>query len=113
MGRVFNFIVRTLAVHGFQDTQCGFKCFRREVALDLLPCQTIDGWAFDVELLYIAQRRGYRIIEVPVHWYYRANSRVSPIRDSINMLTEVLRIRLNGARGHYDRHPVQIRRADL
>ena len=103
MGRVFNLAVKLLAVPGFQDTQCGFKCFRRQVALDVLPFQSIDGWAFDVELLFIARRRGYKIVEVPISWYYRANSRISPISDAIDMLREVLRIRLNGRRGQYDR----------
>ena len=102
MGRVFNFVVKTLAIPGFQDTQCGFKCFRQEAALDVLAYQSIDGWAFDVELLFIAQRKGYKIIEVPIDWYYRANSRISPIRDAIDMFREVLRIRLNGRRGYYD-----------
>jgi glycosyltransferase involved in cell wall biosynthesis len=108
MGRVFNFIVKVLAVPGFQDTQCGFKCFRRQVALDILDSQTIDGWAFDVELLFIAQKRGYRIVEVPVNWYYRANSRINPIRDAIEMVREVIRIRLNGWRGRYDTQPAHV-----
>lgn len=103
MGRVFNLVVRVLAVPGIQDTQCGFKCFRREVAHDLLAIQTIDGWAFDVELLHAALRRGYRLIEVPINWYYGEDSRVSPIRDSINMVIEVLRIRRNGRAGLYDK----------
>ncbi len=105
MGRVFNFYVKVLAIPGYEDTQCGFKCFRREVAWDILPHQTIDGWAFDVELLFIALRRGYRVIEVPVHWYYGENSRVSPIRDTVNMIREVLRIRYNGFAGRYDSPP--------
>jgi dolichyl-phosphate beta-glucosyltransferase len=103
MGRVFNLLVRLLAVPGTQDTQCGFKCFRREVARDLFAVQTIDGWAFDVEILHAATRRGYRLVEVPVNWYYGKGSRVSPIRDSINMLIEVLRIHRNGRAGLYDR----------
>lgn len=101
MGRVFNLIVKILAVPGFQDTQCGFKCFRRQAALDLFQSQTVDGWAFDVELLYVALRRGYRVVEVPIHWYYQANSRISPIRDSIEMVWEVLKIRWKGLRGVY------------
>ena len=92
-----------LAIPGFEDTQCGFKCFRREVAHDILPRQTIDGWAFDVELLFIALRQGYHVIEVPVDWYYGENSRISPVRDTINMIREVLRIRYNGWTGRYDR----------
>ncbi len=102
MGRVFNFYVKVLAVPGFQDTQCGFKCFRREVARDLFSTQIIDGFAFDVEVLFIALRRGYRIVEVPINWYHRTNSRVNPIRDTFNMIREVLRIRWNGWNGRYD-----------
>jgi dolichyl-phosphate beta-glucosyltransferase len=103
MGRVFNFIVRVIAVHGLQDTQCGFKCFRRDVALDLFPLQTIDGWAFDVELLFIAQRKGYNIIEVPITWYYKDHSKIKPLTDSVNMLIETVKIRLNGWKGVYER----------
>ncbi len=102
MGRVFNLIVRHLAVPGIQDTQCGFKCFRREVARDLFSLQTVDGWAFDVEVLHAALRRGYRLVEVPIHWYYGEGSRVRPLRDSWDMLREVLRIRRNGRAGLYD-----------
>ncbi len=105
MGRGFNYVVRTLVVPGVQDTQCGFKCFRREVAHDILAVQTIDGWAFDVELLYIAQRRGYLLVEVPVNWYYGEGSQINPIRDSLNMFIEVLRIRRNGRAGLYDPQP--------
>jgi dolichyl-phosphate beta-glucosyltransferase len=103
MGRVFNFVVRMLAAPGIQDTQCGFKCFHRDAARDLFSIQTIDGWAFDVEVLHAAQRRGYHLVEVPINWYYGADSRINPIRDSINMLIEVLRIRRNGSAGLYDR----------
>ena len=102
MGRVFNLIVRLLAVRGFQDTQCGFKCFRREVARDIFSRQTMEGWGFDVEVLFIAQKRSYRIVEVPINWYYMANSRVRPIRDSIRMFREVLQVRINDWRGVYD-----------
>lgn len=103
MGRVFNFIIKVIAVRGLNDTQCGFKCFRREVALALFPLQTIDGWSFDVELLFIAQRRGYTIVEVPITWIYKPQSKVKPIQDSINMVLETLGIRRNGWRGIYDR----------
>ncbi len=103
MGRVFNFIVRLLAVPDIQDTQCGFKCFRREVAHDVFAIQKIDGWAFDVEILHIALRHGYRVIEVPIHWYYGEGSRISAVRDSWSMLLEVLRIRRNGHAGLYDK----------
>ncbi len=102
MGRVYNLLVRVLAVRGFQDTQAGFKCFRREVAHDVFPYQTMDGWGFDVEVLFIAQKRGYRIVEVPINWYYMTNSRVSPIGDSVRMLREILQVRINDWRGRYD-----------
>ena len=102
-GRIFNWIVRLLAVPGIQDTQCGFKCFRREVALDLFPYQTMNGWSFDVEILYIARQRGYRLVEVPINWYYKQNSRINPIKDAIDMFLEVIKIRLNGWRGVYEK----------
>lgn len=113
MGRVFNFIVRVMAVHGLDDTQCGFKCFRRDVALALFPMQTIDGWAFDVELLFIAQRRGYKIIEIPITWYYKPQSKINPLRDSINMVVETFRIRMKGWQGQYGEkhHPQKDRQS--
>jgi dolichyl-phosphate beta-glucosyltransferase len=102
MGRVFNTIVRVLAVPHLQDTQCGFKMFRGEVADELFPLATLNGWGFDVEVLYVAQKRGYRIFEVPVNWYYKSNTRIHPLRDSIDMVLEVLKIRRNGRRGLYN-----------
>jgi glycosyltransferase involved in cell wall biosynthesis len=101
IGRVFNFLVRSLTIPGLQDTQCGFKCFRGEVADELFPLQTIDGWTFDVEILYIAQRRNLTIVEVPIQWYYFAGSRVRLVRDSINMLMDLFRIRRNWSSGLY------------
>ncbi len=101
MGRVFNLIVRVLATPGIQDTQCGFKSFRREVAWDVFAAQTLTGWAFDVEALFVTLRRGYRVVAVPINWYYGADSRVRPFRDTYRMLRDVLRIRLNGRRGVY------------
>ncbi len=102
MGRVFNTLVRLLAVRGFQDTQAGFKCFRRQAARQVFPLQTIKGWGFAVEVLFIAQRRGLRIVEVPIHWYYMNRSRVRPVQDTYNMLREVLKVRLNNWRGRYN-----------
>jgi glycosyltransferase involved in cell wall biosynthesis len=102
MGRVFNFVVQLLLLPGIRDTQCGFKCFRRDVGHDLFRSSTIRGWGFDVEVLYIATLRGYRVLEIPVSWYYGAQSKVSPIRDSWRMFKELLIIRKNGRRGVYD-----------
>ena len=101
MGRVFNLIVRTLLLPGLHDTQCGFKCFRREIARELFSMNTIDGWSFDVEVLYIARLKGYRIAEVPVNWYYGEKSKVRPVQDTWRMLKEMVRIRRNGKRGLY------------
>lgn len=101
MGRVFNFIVRTLIIPGIEDTQCGFKLFTRAAAAEIFPYQTISGWGFDPEVLYIANSRKLRVVEVPINWYYMADSRVNPVRDTINMLREVLRVRRNGRRGVY------------
>lgn len=94
MGRVFNRLVRILAVHGIDDTQCGFKAFRREAADHLFGQQFVTGWGFDVELLYLAQKYGYRITEIGIDWYFDADSRVRPGTDTLNMLTEILMIRM-------------------
>jgi dolichyl-phosphate beta-glucosyltransferase len=105
MGRVFNWLVRILAVPGIHDTQCGFKCFSRDVAQQIFPLQSIDGWSFDVEVLFIARQLGVPIVEIPVHWYYGEDSRVRPFQDTINMVSELLRIRMNGRRGLYTAPP--------
>jgi dolichyl-phosphate beta-glucosyltransferase len=102
MGRVFNFLVRVLAVSGIQDTQCGFKMFTREAAQLAFPLQQLNGWSFDVEVLYIARRHHLRLIEIPIRWYYQSDSRVRPVQDTINMVRELLKIRSNGRRGLYD-----------
>ncbi|WP_376791947.1 dolichyl-phosphate beta-glucosyltransferase [Thermoflexus sp.] len=101
IGRLFNAIVRALAVPGFQDTQCGFKMFRAEVAEDLFRVQRLDGMSFDVEVLFIARMRRYRIVEVPVTWYFNPESRVRLFRDSLNMFRELLMIRWNAWKGYY------------
>lgn len=101
IGRVFNLMVRILAVPGIQDTQAGFKCFRAEVADDLFQLDLLKGWAFDVEVLFAARSRGYRIVEVPIPWYYFPGSRVSIIRDSWVMFADLFRIRYNAFRGKY------------
>ena len=106
MGRIFNLLVRVMAVPGIQDTQCGFKCFSREAAQLVFPLQRIDGWGFDVEVLYIARLKGLRLVEVPIHWYYQTDSRVRPIHDTINMVRELVKIRRMGSAGIYDTPPV-------
>jgi dolichyl-phosphate beta-glucosyltransferase len=94
-------LVRLLAVPGFQDTQCGFKAFRDRAAIDLFRVQRLDGWTFDVEVLFIALRRGYRIVEVPIPWYYNPGSRVRVLKDSLAMLRDLFRIRRLWSQGAY------------
>jgi dolichyl-phosphate beta-glucosyltransferase len=101
MGRVFNRLVQLLAVRGIRDTQCGFKAFRRAAADELVARQTIMGWGFDVELLYLARKYGYRITELGIDWYFDADTRVRPGSDTLSMLGEVLMIRLRDLRGVY------------
>ncbi len=103
MGRVFNLLVRLVAVPRIQDTQCGFKAYRREVARDVFPRQTIEGWGFDVEVLFIARHLGYGIVEVPVTWYYGAESKIRPVHDTVGMLRDLWQVRQNAHRGLYDR----------
>ena len=102
IGRGFNLLVRWIAVPGFQDTQCGFKAFRDRAAIDLFQAQQLDGWTFDVEVLFIGLRRGYRIVEVPIPWYYNPGSRVRVVRDSIAMLRDLFRIRRLWGQGAYE-----------
>jgi dolichyl-phosphate beta-glucosyltransferase len=100
-GRGINFIVQALILPGLNDTQCGFKCFRSAVAEDLFRRQTMPGWSFDIELLYIARRRGYRIVEIPIHWYHSSESKVSALRDALRMIQDIFRIHANARRGMY------------
>jgi dolichyl-phosphate beta-glucosyltransferase len=101
-GRGINLIIRLLILPGLQDTQCGFKCFRAEVARDLFRRQTLGGWSFDIEVLYIARRHGYRIREVPIDWYYRPDSKVNAVRDALHMIRDIFHIHANARRGLYD-----------
>ncbi len=93
MGRTFNTLVRALAVPGIADTQCGFKLFSAPAARRCFGRMTIERFAFDVEVLYIARRLGYRIAEVGVRWVNDDRSTVSPVRDAARMLSDVARIR--------------------
>jgi len=93
-GRVFNFLVRLATGLPFWDTQCGFKAFRLDVCRPILEAARVDGFAFDVELLYLAQRAGLRITEIPVRWNHAAGSKVRFFQDSLGMLREVIALRL-------------------
>jgi dolichyl-phosphate beta-glucosyltransferase len=96
-------MVALLSVHGLYDTQCGFKLFRGPVAHDLFSRMRMTGFSFDVEVLLMAQRRGYRIAEVPVNWVHQPGSKVRLVRDSLRMSRDLLAIRANSVRGEYDR----------
>ncbi len=102
MGRIFNGFVRKIAGLDFIDTQCGFKCFNREPLVPVFSIMTVDRFSFDVELLFIAERRGLKTKEVPVEWKNVLESRVHIVKDSMQMLWDLIRIRLNGLRGRYD-----------
>jgi dolichyl-phosphate beta-glucosyltransferase len=93
MGRVFNFLVQTFAFRGFVDTQCGFKLFRASVAKDLAAVLTIHGFGFDVEMLYMALKRSYKVKEVPVIWINSPTSKVNPLIDASKMIFEVMSIK--------------------
>ena len=101
VGRIFNTMIRLVALPGLNDTQCGFKCFRAPVARELFALQQLPGWSFDVEVLFIARQRGYRIVELPVPWYFNPESKVRVINDSMRMALDLLTIRLNALRGVY------------
>ncbi|MBI5154057.1 glycosyltransferase family 2 protein [Candidatus Poribacteria bacterium] len=94
MGRVFNLIVQVITLPGIKDTQCGFKIFTARAAKRVFPKQEMAGFSFDVEVLFLARRARFRIVEVPVRWINSPASRVSPIRDSAKMFADVVRIRL-------------------
>jgi dolichyl-phosphate beta-glucosyltransferase len=93
IGRVFNMLVWILALPGINDTQCGFKCFSAEVTEALFPLQSIHGWTFDVEILAIARQLGFKIIEVPVPWYYQPQSKVNVVKDFMRTLKELFKVR--------------------
>jgi dolichyl-phosphate beta-glucosyltransferase len=101
-GRGINLLIQTLILPGLNDTQCGFKCFRGEVVKEIFSRQTLLGWSFDIELLYIARRHGYHVVEVPIHWYHFSDSKVSALRDAIDMIKDIFRIHANARRGLYD-----------
>ena len=102
IGKVFNKMVQLLAVWGIKDTQCGFKMFTKKAANIIFKRQRIHGWAFDVELLFLAKKYRLKIKEMPVTWINEGDSRVSPIKSSIQMFIQILKINLNNIRGYYN-----------
>jgi glycosyltransferase involved in cell wall biosynthesis len=100
-GKLFSYLVRLTTLRGFHDTQCGFKMFRREVVERIFSYQRIDRWGFDVEILFIAKKRGLRIQEVPVRWYQSKGTRVGLLAP-FTMTWELIRIRANDLLGRYE-----------
>jgi hypothetical protein len=112
MGRIFNTIVRLVALGGIQDTQCGFKAFQRDVSHHIFrsvqlyvdDAKVVQGaavTAFDVEVLFLARKLGYQVKEVPVVWRYGVETKVDPLRDSLRNFSDVLRVRWYDLRGRY------------
>ena len=93
MGKIFNLIAQIWTFKSIHDSQCGFKCFRREAAHRLFNLQKLDGFSFDVEIVFLAQKLGFRLLELPVIWRNSAQSRVQVLRDPLLMFWDVLRIR--------------------
>lgn len=98
MGKTFNLLIRLLGIRGISDTQCGFKLLTGEAARRLFAELTIDRFAYDVELVWLARRHGFRVVEVGVSWADSPDSRVHPLFDSVHMLFDVLRFRLHHRR---------------
>jgi glycosyltransferase involved in cell wall biosynthesis len=104
-GRAINLAIRLLILPGLNDTQCGFKCFRAKAAEKIFHQQTLTGWSFDIEILYLARKKRMHIKEIPVQWYFDADSKVNAVRDALRMISDIFRIHINTLRGHYDLKP--------
>ncbi len=100
-GRIFNLMLRITLGLRFKDTQCGFKAFTRRAAETIFPLQKIERWGFDPELLYLATKFKFKVVEVPVAWAHSEGTRISPLRDGTKMFVEMLRIRWNALTGKY------------
>jgi len=108
-GRIFNLLVRLVTGLSFWDTQCGFKAFRIDVCRPILEAARLNGFAFDVELLYLAQRAGLRIYEIPVRWNHAEGSKVRFLQDSFRMLWEIIVLRMQVGASDLNRtHPTVI-----
>lgn len=103
-GRCFNLVCRAVMNLPFADTQCGFKAFTRNAAQTVFQLQTIERWGFDPEILFIALKRGFKIVEVPVSWAHDERSRMSYLKDGMQMLKELAIVRWNALTGVYSKH---------
>jgi dolichyl-phosphate beta-glucosyltransferase len=109
-GRCFNAVTRLVMGLHFADTQCGFKAFTRAAAQTVFQLQTIERWGFDPEILFVALKRGFRVVEVPVSWAHDERTRMSYLKDGLTMLEEIVRIRWNALTGRYNRQIEPIHR---
>jgi glycosyltransferase involved in cell wall biosynthesis len=112
-GRCFNAATRAVMGLPFADTQCGFKAFTRHAAQTVFQLQTIERWGFDPEILFIALKRGFNIVEVPVSWGHDARTRMSYLKDGAQMMEELATVRWNAMRGLYGKNIEHIHRASL
>lgn len=112
-GRCFNAVTRMVMGLPFADTQCGFKAFTRAAAQTVFQLQTIERWGFDPEILFIALKRGFRIVEVPVSWAHDERTRMSYLKDGMRMLEDIAQVRWNALVGRYDRQVERIHRPRL
>jgi glycosyltransferase involved in cell wall biosynthesis len=101
LGRVFNLLLRMVLRLDFKDTQCGFKAFRRRAATAVFPLQRIERWGFDPEILFLAHRAGFKMVEVPVRWGHDTGTRINPLADGSRMVADMLRIRWHSLSGKY------------
>jgi len=99
--RIGNLIIRMVLLPRVRDTQCGFKMFRKEAAREIFSRQTIWRWGFDIEILYIAKKLGYKIKEVPVDWYNDEGTKIQSPLVFLSTLSELFRIKLNSVQGKY------------
>ncbi len=97
-GRLLNKYIQIVAVPGIQDTQCGFKLFKREAAVNVFNKCVINGFSFDIEVLHLSQKLGYKIKEAPVHWYHKSGSKVHLLQDGLRLLYDTIKIRLRHRR---------------
>jgi dolichyl-phosphate beta-glucosyltransferase len=103
MGRVNNLLIKLVVVRGFEDTQAGFKSLHYKAAEDIFSVSTMNGIGFDIEMLYIAQKRGYRIKEVPINWYYNDDSKMNLLKDPLAIIREMFEIHRNWRNGIYNK----------
>jgi glycosyltransferase involved in cell wall biosynthesis len=102
VGRIFNTLIRVLALPDLNDTQCGFKCFKAEIAEELFSQMTILGWSFDVEILFLARRHNYQIVEIPIPWHYNPHSQISVLGDSFQMALDIFKIRMESRNSRHE-----------